>query len=80
MSMKLGVRGTHRSRLGLFVVLGLSAALLLAVLAATGGAMLRGDIRSRRAAPPRPRWAWRRADGDAGVRHASRPPTAPSRA
>jgi hypothetical protein len=40
----------RRSRLGLFVLLGLSAALLLALLAATGGAMLRGHEDSRRSA------------------------------
>jgi carboxylesterase type B len=40
-SMNLGARHPRRSRLALFVLLGLSAALLLAVLAAAGGAMLR---------------------------------------
>ena len=49
-SMNLGARRTRRSRLGLFVLLGLSAALLLAVLAATGGAMLRSHSESARRA------------------------------
>jgi carboxylesterase type B len=49
-SMNLGARHARRSRLGLFVLLGLSAALLLAVLAATGGAMLRSHPDSARRA------------------------------
>ena len=50
MSMNLRAGRTRRSRLGLFVLLGLSAALLLAVLAATGGAVLQSHSGSARRA------------------------------
>ena len=72
-SMKPGVRGTHRSRLSLFVLLGLSAALLLAVLAATGGAMLRSHHRvgapRRRRPGGRGGSAGDGAERRAGLRH-----------
>ena len=48
--MNLGAGGARRSRLGLFVLLGVSAALLLRLLAATGGAMLRSHSDSARRA------------------------------